>query len=262
VKRGLKQTRKTGRGTFGPDGEKENSMKTRTIFTIASVVVFAAFFAIAAAAYNGGGQQGKGGPPSKGGPQKHDDRRDGPGDRHGSYRRDHIDKPLATLALCVLYPAKCRPHPVVVHKEAVIIVKQPVIVNYPQTGDAVDIQMEGDGLSQYTGSWWSGLPEHSKLQFVSVYVQSHKGADAVMFKGKSYGVFVKGLNEFYLSRQNQSLSVDKALDVVTLKLNGYANYGDCMNGYYIMASSPNLFTAETINAKYDECSKYRQPSTN
>ena len=179
--------------------------------------------------------------------------------RQGNYHHEHIDRPLATLALCVLYPAKCRPHPVIMKTQPVIVVQQPVIVTSPTTGDAVNIQIDGGGISQYTGTWWNGLPAYSKLKFVSTYVQTHKDGDAVLFRGKSYGDFVKSLNVFYQDSQNLNLSIDMALDVVTLKMNGYLDFADCMNGYYIMTSSPKLFQPEMVNAKFDECSKYQQP---
>jgi len=192
-----------------------------------------------------------GGPGGPGGPGGHHEK------RPPNYHHEHIDRPLATLALCVLYPKRCTPHPVIVETQPVVIVKHPVIVKSPETGKSVDIEI--DDLSEYSGGWWGGLSEYNKLQFVKVYVQLHKGSNASLFEGKSYSDFVKKLNVFYSSAGNQPLSVDMALDVVTLRMNGYLEYGNCMNGYYIMTASDDLFDADMINAKYDECSTYDQP---
>lgn len=197
------------------------------------------------------GHGGPGGPgPGPGGPHEK---------RPPNYHHDRIDRPLAELALCVLYPKRCRPQPpVVVKTEPVVIIKHPVIVESPDTGKSVDVEI--DDLSGYSGGWWGGLSEHSKLQFVKVYVDSHKGSESEMFKGKSYSEFVKKLNAFYKEPKNQALSVDMALDVVTLKMNGYLKFGDCMNGYYIMSASDDLFGADMINSKYDECATYNKPA--
>lgn len=188
---------------------------------------------------------------------RHEDRRE---PRHEDRHHDRYDRPIAELALCILYPARCRPRPVIVNPDPVIIVQQQTVVVAPPVEDPGKIVIDG-GISQYGGSWWDRLPQHTRLQFVSSYVQAHKGTEAEMFRGKSYGDFVRGLNELYRSEQNRSLSIDMALDVVTLNLNGYLQYGDCMNGYYIMTSSPKLFTPEMANAKFDECSKYRRPDS-
>lgn len=237
-------------------------MKAKLSIIAVLMVVFAMVFASAAIAqegYHGGhGGDRHGGGDHHGGSDRH-----GGSEQHGwGGHRDHhdrIDRPIATLALCILYPAMCRPHPVIIQQHPVVIVKQPVVVPYPETGNSVDIEING-GLSKYSGSWWNGLPEHSKLNFVSVYVRNHKGQDAALYQGKSYGEIVRGLNMFYQTGENYNLSVDMALDIVTLRLNGYSEFADCMNGYYIMSNSPRLFQPDMVNAKFNECQAYAQPT--
>lgn len=176
--------------------------------------------------------------------------------RHDYYHHDYFGWPFATVAaLCILYPDRCAPHRVIVEPAPVVIVQQTA----PQVMDTVNIPVNSE-ISNYSGSWWNGLSKSNQLKFVSAYVREHKAGDPASFSGKSYDDFIKALDVLYQDTQNQALTIDMGMDVVTLKMNGYSDFADCLNGYYIMTGSPNLFKSDAVNAKYDECSKLPQPA--
>lgn len=176
-------------------------------------------------------------------------------DRHDYYHKDHFGWPYATVAaLCVLYPEKCDQRPAAV-APAPGGATQPA----PPAGAPVNIHIMG-GVSDYTGQWWNGLPNPSRLKFASAYMDTHKDSNTLSFTGKTSEDFVNALDVYYQDNKNGPVPIDMALDIVTLKLNNFSEFADCLNGYYIMVVSPGSLKPEAVNAKYAECRKLPQPT--